>query len=143
MIMLQQMEIFWPVLRFGKPKCRMLRYDSANELCKGTLMGISRFPKMEEYFIVDSIGRKFLLSDPQLQCDMIWPRRFFAWLANTMQPIDFRNVSLTCTLSVDELRKLVLKDFQDYPDIWVESDLGYVQSELHRAATHQDIIRLF
>lgn len=121
----------------------MLRINNIGDLCKASLSGIGALAQMEEYFIIDSVGRKTLLGGARFQEDVHLLGRVWDWLASPLRPVVFDQVTAAGTISVGDLRGLVLKDFQEYPTFWGGLDMDYIKAELDRATAHSEIIALF
>jgi hypothetical protein len=130
------------VLRFGHPRCTALRFDAEDRLCRANVSGIKAIGEAEEYFIVDSNGQKIHLGDPRLARPLGFVGRCCAFVTGETKEIVYGRVHVDAVITVDQLRDLVLQDFEEYPEVWSGLD-DEMKSLLIQAKTHREIIERF
>ncbi|MBX3180317.1 MAG: hypothetical protein KF886_23450 [Candidatus Hydrogenedentes bacterium] len=130
-------DIHWPALRFGAPDCSVLKYDSSEVFIYASTKKLARWKNMEYYFLVDSKGTRYCLESPEYAS----PPSLLAKLMGRKSRVRWR-VGIIDTITVAELRRLVLADIEKYQSLWLARDIETIEKSLDRAQTIEDIMQM-
>jgi len=134
--------VVWPAFRFGTPNCTVLRYDDPAGLTKASTRTLEVLRRMQEYFLVDSSGRRYDLENPEFVDLPSAPFRVLSYLAGTTRPIRYQLKD--CRLiAVEDVKQLVFQNFADYEDYWQEYELDELRRRLKEARTMGEVMAVF
>ncbi len=137
-------EIHWPVLRFGRPDCVMLKCEEPADLTRATFISLPVLNAMDEYFVVDSRGDVFELSDAGPRRQIGRMATILMRLTNPSIDIEYGRVERTKRVSLDDLKALIRKELDEEPSYWEElDDLDSLRSRVKDCSSLNELIQLF
>jgi hypothetical protein len=135
-------EIKWPVLRFGSPNCTMLKYESGAHLTNASPKTLDAWRQMDEYFVIDSQGKRYNLSNPKFVNPPKGLGIFLSRLGGAVEPVHWACEDAG-VLSVDQIRSLILDNFKEYETVWQAYEMDELRRRLASAKSVTDIMNVF
>ena len=137
-------EIRWPVLRFGRPDCVVLKCESSADLTRATFISLPILNAMDEYFVVDSNGDVFELSEARPARTIGRLGRMVQRITNPTIEIEYGRIEKTRRLSLAELKDRLKADFAAEPSYWEEvDDLDRLRSRVDGCDSIEELMEIF
>ncbi|MGF1530574.1 MAG: hypothetical protein ACFCU4_04345 [Puniceicoccaceae bacterium] len=131
-----------PVLRFGTPNCTVLIYTNLDFLTKASFKTLETWRWMDEYFLIDSQGKRYNLKDPEFFDPPIGLRRLVFSLSVATRPVRWKSEEVGL-LSLDQIRTLILRNFDEYETVWQAYDLDELKRRLMSARSVGEVMAVF
>jgi hypothetical protein len=131
-------ELMFPVIKINN---NMLAAPKSKESLTTTTAVAFRAGGFNGLRIIDSRGKEFVVKSARKLCGVgpFWGFNFFL---NRRIRIELYLEETTKTLTTDEVRRLVLNDFQNWHGWESRGDFDELKSTVEKASTVADIIRL-
>lgn len=134
-------DLRWPVMAFGNPRCCMARYDSASSaLSPLSSASVRAIRRLNEYFFIDSTGTRYDLSSIEFigRVSVFW--RLASELFGISRPVRW-SFSKIGTVTVDEFKKMIRDDVEEYSHGEDEHELEKLDVMLDKATTYDEVFR--